>query len=458
MPRAEQIPSYPSSLPAPEHPGETRTYRVTLITPLFGGGVEAGINDPVTPIRGKTIRGHLQFWWRATRGAAFSTTEDLHRRQSDIWGTTERASPVQLAVLRLTADQPAPCAKYKWNLKARRGQGGWDLDWLPPFTATQLSYVLFPFQGKPPVGRNAEPERSPAACFRQVTFELHLRAPSSLWIEVETALWAWINFGGIGSRTRRGCGTLSAAPLESGQRTLVPASIDALDSWWGESVKRYGLNSPTGAGEWPILIDTARPGRLLWQKTGTHPIEAWDRMIRLFRHFRQGVNLGRDPGTGSVPGRSRFPEPESIRKATGTRSSKHARLPFIPEDAFPRAELGLPIIFHFKSQDPGEPPETALYPVVNGQRQDRMASPLILKPLALADGKCVPLVVHLLTPDLQEVELTKSNDASVSYGVYGQAAIRDRRLALYPQSPLRGSSGGSAIEAFLQHARTEGFV
>jgi CRISPR/Cas system CMR-associated protein Cmr1 (group 7 of RAMP superfamily) len=29
------------------------------------------------PIRGTALRGHLQFWWRATRGAVRATLEEL---------------------------------------------------------------------------------------------------------------------------------------------------------------------------------------------------------------------------------------------------------------------------------------------------------------------------------------------------------------------------------------------
>ena len=36
-------------------------YRIKLLTPLFGGGVEAGKPDPTLPIRGTSIRGQLQF-------------------------------------------------------------------------------------------------------------------------------------------------------------------------------------------------------------------------------------------------------------------------------------------------------------------------------------------------------------------------------------------------------------
>jgi len=80
-----------------------------------------------------------------------------------------------------------------------------------------------------------------------------------------------------------------------------------------------------------------------------------------------------------------------------------------------------------------------------------MASPLILKPLALADGQAVPSIVPLLTPILSEVELMQGKQ---SRGRRGADAIRHPRLAQYPNSPLAGlSNQGSALEAFLNFAR-----
>src|SRR5688572_2782128 len=69
---------------------QTREYRI--ITPLFGGGVRPGEADPVTTVRGSTVRGQLRFWWRAARGghygkslAAMKAAEDL------LWGAASTA-------------------------------------------------------------------------------------------------------------------------------------------------------------------------------------------------------------------------------------------------------------------------------------------------------------------------------------------------------------------------------
>jgi hypothetical protein len=80
-----------------------------------------------------------------------------------------------------------------------------------------------------------------------------------------------------------------------------------------------------------------------------------------------------------------------------------------------------------------------------------MASPIILKPLALADGRAVPLILPLLAPGASAVELLAGKR---QIGSWDADALHDPRLASYPNSPLSGlSPRGSALEAFANFAR-----
>ncbi|MFO0881807.1 MAG: type III-B CRISPR module RAMP protein Cmr1, partial [Gemmataceae bacterium] len=79
MPR--EIPDVPHGWkPPPPAPG--RSYDIELVTPMFGGGVVTRENDRSFPIRATAIRGQLQFWWRATVGAQYSTRQELRAAQS----------------------------------------------------------------------------------------------------------------------------------------------------------------------------------------------------------------------------------------------------------------------------------------------------------------------------------------------------------------------------------------
>ena len=63
----------------------TQTRRYKLITPLFGGGVEAKKADPIKVIRETSIRGQLRFWWRAMRGTG--TLEQMKKREDALFGS-----------------------------------------------------------------------------------------------------------------------------------------------------------------------------------------------------------------------------------------------------------------------------------------------------------------------------------------------------------------------------------
>ena len=204
----------PKEIPAcPKKPNPTveegRSYKIELITPIFGGGVEPRVNDPSFPIRPTTIRGQLQFWWRATAGRSTQPLRNCGRpnRQS---GAQRNGRAGFKCWWRMSGRATRHRARSS-GISARRGQGGWRTNWQAPFNGqdSALPYALFPFQGEtPPPNRNATVTVPPAPCIRQANFRLTIRCPNDLWPQVEPAVWAWVNFGGLGGRTRRGCGAI----------------------------------------------------------------------------------------------------------------------------------------------------------------------------------------------------------------------------------------------------------
>jgi len=434
----KKIPTCPTK---PNPPQESvRRYAIELITPMFGGGVKPGVNDTTLPVRATAIRGHLQFWWRATVGARYSTVSKLRENQSAIWGSTKSASQVHVQVEDLKFDAPTPCATIKSDHKGKDR-----IIWDRVFRINQypqddsLPYALFPFQGKR--AENNEPRINPANFIAKLRFQLVLRCPNDSWPSIETALWAWTNFGGLGSRTRRGCGAILC-------KELAPQD----DTHFAKQLNQYILHQMDGC-EWPTIKE--RP-LLRTTDPADEPFPVWDWLLGLYKYFRQGVEFARNFNQQTnQPGRSRYPEPETIRRITGQRLPRHARLPQIPDDAFPRAEFGLPIVFQFK--DSGDPSDTVLYPskTPDGEKRERMASPLILKPLILQDGKALPIILQLNTVSLDGIELRRGDK---SLPLPSSTTINAPRLAEYKNSPLAGSPSGSAIEAFLAFARNEGFT
>ena len=67
----------------------------------------------------------------------------------------------------------------------------------------------------------------------------------------------------------------------------------------------------------------------------------------------------------------------------------------------------------------------------------------------------MPLLLRLVVPPVDEVVLMQGKREQWRFG---GNAIRGPRLAAYPSSPLAGSANGSALEAFLDFARSENFT
>ena len=230
---------------------------------MFGGGVEPGVNDPVTLIRVPTIRGHLRFWWRATRGTAFADPAVLRKHESEVFGSTEHESSLVVSVRNVKPGKMEACAAFP---PGRR---------FPEFAAGHPGYALFPFQGK-------ADEADPAEGHRDASFDLVLDYPKDFETDILAAVWAWTNFGGIGARTRRGCGSLYC-------KEFAPVSEKNLGLWWTEMTGRF-VKDAGSPREWPTL--GRKPRALLNLQP---PMSAWEVAVNMMKDFRQGPGLGRNP-------------------------------------------------------------------------------------------------------------------------------------------------------------------
>jgi CRISPR-associated protein Cmr1 len=305
-----------------------RTYR--LLTPLFGGGVEPKRADPVSVVRATEVRGQLRFWWRAVRGwRSGGRLEELWRLEAQIFGSAGEggASPLWVAVETLEKGQEVVIDE--------KNQAMW--------------YLGFPLRD----GKVRNPVRE------GVRFRLRLRFPKALQEEVEAALWAWQTFGGLGARTRRGFGALALEGAPSPDEKEVR-----------EGLKRYSQKNG-----WPPDVPHLTPGSLVRVVN-----LSWRALAERYQAFRQD----REPGQGKHPGRSRWPEPDEVRRLQNRNAQKHP--PRHPVRKFPRGQFGLPIIFHFK--DRGDPQDATL----QGQEADRLASPLLFRPLD--EGRCLVAVLE----------------------------------------------------------------
>jgi CRISPR-associated protein Cmr1 len=371
-----QFKKAPESVAFPPRADRTsETVAFQVITPLFGGGVNINTQnphlkkpDPVTPVRTASIRGQLRFWWRAAWGCQFESAQ-MHAQEAEIWGraaTTRKVKGQEVATgpgkvsLRLdTASQLA-------GTEAAIGQG------------LGRAYGAFPLQAaREAADKNAGQLTRLAGESRLIITFTGLNAEQIKG--VMHAVKAWLAFGGLGGRTRRGFGAVH--PLGSQNPLAV------LNDLKRDLVNRAGV---------PSLVSAELALKPLATSTA---LDALDRGLDRLRTFRQGSNVARNLGSQpNRPGRSRWPEPDAIRRITRMTDPMHST-PETRTDAFPRAAFGLPIIFHFK--DRGDPTDTTLKP----RGLERFASPIIIRPFRNSTGKYDVLALRLGGPGPGSVEL-----------------------------------------------------
>jgi CRISPR-associated protein Cmr1 len=278
--------------------------------------------------------------------------------------------------------------------------------------AAAPGYISFPLQPEQEAiqnwGEHIESHISPVLA--NVSFRLYLSyqlssEEDSLRTEVEAAIWAWENFGGVGGRTRRGFGALQLKCINEkvisppahtkvhnelqeryskyiGQQTTWPAGVPHINKFFvaAKEVK----TEQEQERKMPFFDDD--------DKTAAHI--AWEHLINHFRDFRQSR-----PGLGSRhPGRSHWPEPDAIRRLT------HQNLPaHEPQhesgNVFPRLAFGAPIIVKFKDNKYNTP-DQHLDPqqsTLKLRGYERFASPLCLRPYQAAKKRAVGLIVELTT-------------------------------------------------------------
>jgi CRISPR-associated protein Cmr1 len=352
---------------------EERTYE--FLTPVFGGGVKIDKDaphkkphDPVTPVRAASIRGQLRFWWRACNPRGCTTVKELKEAEDAIFGSTEQAGALRIAVTKQPAAPGSIGALLDGDaFRSAQGKEG-------------LAYGAFPLRDSRKGMDKTQLVHGKLHEYRG-TWALTLSYPQEFDNDVRGALWAWCHFGGLGGRTRRGFGAVHQ----------VSPAIEPPESGW----QKYVSQRHTA---WPSLGPRDSTLRLI-PCTEKDATAALNRLLEQLRSFRQQVGVGRNPGQErNRPGRSRWPEPDAIRALTGQGAPPH-RSRLTRADVFPRAAFGMPIIFHFK--DRGEPQDTTLLPDGMG----RMASRLILRPHRAPGGTLSWLALRLWPKELPPVRL-----------------------------------------------------
>jgi CRISPR-associated protein Cmr1 len=262
--------------------------------------------------------------------------------------------------------------------------------------ASPGGYALWPAkdQAADPT-RNREyvptaPRRKPGTQFR-----LTLVAPTDREPELRNVVRAWLLFGGYGSRTRRGLGSFAVV---GDAADLLPEDVTR-----ASFAALFGRDIFTPASKSATDVSWLAGAALQVGDAERYADRAWTKAVDWLKEFRQGTtggsgNRAREPGAGSRPSISNWPEADKVRHLTGKTHAHPPRHNNTP--AWPRAGFGLPIIgqFQTRARDGSRLDEPGGFEMrwrSAGEEHDRLASPLIVKALPLADGTFVPCALWL---------------------------------------------------------------
>lgn len=406
-----------------------------IVTPVLGGAAVPRTIDEVDIVRVPSVRGQLRFWWRALHAHLHPDPGDLYRAESALFGRAADEGGGRSAVeVRVRVDARGQVDDSKIQLFDSKKDG----------PATPGAYALFPARAEAG-GTPTAPRRLPGT-----RFTLELLAPTDRLEELIDVVRAWILFGGYGSRTRRGLGSLT---VEGADRSRWLPNEPTL----AEFERLFGRDPFAAAGR-PSETPRLAGASLLGGSAVQTAQDAWLTALHWLRDVRQGTKTGaRNPGGNNRPSISNWPEADKIRHLTGkTRSHppRHGRDP-----AWPRAAFGLPIVGQFQkvARNGGAYDEPGPFELTWKDRDglhNRLASPLIVKAMPLASGKFVPIALWLerAWPAGGEVVLKMGRDVKPGSGAPFHKLLGNGDRAYF--QPLTGKT--SLREAFLDWVATQG--
>ncbi len=234
-PAEDALPSLPG------HRLATFETELKLTSPAFLAGANQQRED--CDLRPATLRGLLRWWWRTMHAGAVDVAT-LRALEAAIWGDTKGGAAVRLVVERVAAPHPQLYSKKdlanfddrkkeseygipKANPK-KTTQGLWYLSygmdessregerkqrhWLEPGAAWRLRLVARPTcfvePAKTEQKANCRADKAQPAedAARPITADEALE-------QAKAALWLLCHFGGVGSKARKGFGSLQATQL-----------------------------------------------------------------------------------------------------------------------------------------------------------------------------------------------------------------------------------------------------
>jgi len=234
------------------------TYRI--VTPMFCSGADQDSAE----LRLPSFKGALRFWWRSLMWGKVKDIADLRMQEAELFGTTGQKVGQSKVRMRLTnnlTDEPATSAT-----------------WAQKKGLQYLGYGVMNFRGE--LSRPMIPEGS---------FTVQLRLGPKLIEEqrqqVQHALLLLGTVGGLGSKSRKGFGSLTLTSLKKDDAPIELAA---------EPIVRINSAVKKLAGGQPEWTAWSKQSRVLTVNgNGKRAVELLDLLGREQVYFRNWGNHGR---------------------------------------------------------------------------------------------------------------------------------------------------------------------
>lgn len=312
----------------------TATFRI--VTPMFLGGA-----DPTqeAELRVPSIKGALRFWWRALMWGKVKDVAEMHRREGELFGSSDKDIGQSKFLMRLEMSNPAKVLKSGEVMAIRGDKAVSQNEATLGEGARYLGYGLM----EAFTGKNTVAGRLTRSCLTApFEFKLHLRFKAATHPKLQAEILGAVKLlglcGGLGSRARRGYGSVSLVLLQQGGAAIWSAPKDAAE-WERELKAAIGeLPQPNGMPEW-TGFSRGHSKALLLPSSEKSSLELLSRMGRDFVFFRSWGQNGKVLGKDSE---HNFEPDHDLMNAVinqGSRPSSH------PE----RVAFGLPQNYFFSS-------------------------------------------------------------------------------------------------------------
>ncbi|MBB4302845.1 CRISPR-associated protein Cmr1 [Rhodobium orientis] len=398
-----------------------------IVTPMFLGGAD----HQATTLRASSIKAELVFWWRALHAAKI-----IADAEDETLGNAEEKRRKGLEALHarevelsggpggnVAARQSAVLVRANWEEKPplfTAGRPIADAFGLKPSGVLSggvnyLGYGLISLNGN--IQSASDDGKVPAkSCFgargRFVVEFACRRLTDQQICEFKRTLEIMGLLGGLGSRKRRGWGSLALERIEvetvNGRDRCTPEVIwsapQTVEAWRGEVRKLVDLKSTQRkADDLPLSAFALGSSVRIWKEGFDTAIEAIDALGHGYHLFRAWGASFNGHMIGGKPAEQNFKAEHDWYVDDGLDYAKRGRHRLPRNQMPPRANLGLPLPYDAKKGK-----------VVDADAPfGRRASPLMFH-IAKIGKKYFPVAIHMGNLFLPETETDQAKSVKIS--------------------------------------------